>query len=114
MPLFFRIVMAIFLFAVGFYLDKLFGTGFIAIAGAIIGFIFSGRLFFWILRFPLGGLITGGIMGFSLGSVIVLLAEIIFKYQSQTFHIVLLTVFIALLGIFGHLFFSSERTKRKK
>lgn len=113
MPLFFRFVMAIFLFAVGFYLDRLFSTGFIAYVGAILGFLFSGKLFFHILKLPLGGLITGGIMGFSISSVIVFIAENVFKYNSPTFHLVILLVFLILMGLFGHLFLSSEGVRKK-
>lgn len=113
MPLFFRFIMAIFLFAVGFYVDRIFDTGIIPFAGAILGFIFSGRLFFWILKFRLGGLATGCIMGFSIASVIIYVAEI-FQYSSNTFRIILLTVFIVLSGLFGHLFLSSEGVGPKK
>jgi hypothetical protein len=52
-------------------------------------------------------------MGFSISSVIVFLAENIFKYKSATFHLVSLLLFVILMGLFGHLFLSSEGVRKK-
>ena len=109
MGIIFSFLFAVFFTLMGANLDEMLGTGYLFVAGGVLGFLAGGYFPALMSRIPYGGFVPGGIIGFFIARLLTLFLALAFNIKSAYFHNGLLLLFVIPFGFLGHFILSRKK-----